>query len=93
MTSLDRARGGDQAALNELFERYYERVRVIVVAGKGEHFSSGGNIKGFLDRYTNPTKIAPEADKLAMNSPSPLPADADGKYPVPQPGKVVDREY
>ena len=26
-----------------------ERVRIIVVAGKGEHFSSGGNIKGFLE--------------------------------------------
>lgn len=26
-----------------------DRVRIIVVAGKGEHFSSGGNIKGFLE--------------------------------------------
>jgi predicted dehydrogenase len=38
-------------------------------------------------------EFAPNVDKLAMDSPSPLPADADGKYPVPQPGKVVDREY
>ncbi len=27
----------------------------------------GGNIKGFLDRYTNPTKIAPEADKRNLD--------------------------
>ena len=26
-----------------------DRVRVIVIGGKGEHFSSGGNIKGFLE--------------------------------------------
>lgn len=26
-----------------------------------------GNIKGFLDRYTNPTKIAPEADKRDLD--------------------------
>jgi len=26
-----------------------------------------GNIKGFLDRYTNPTKIAPEADKRSLD--------------------------
>ncbi|MEX2306343.1 MAG: Gfo/Idh/MocA family oxidoreductase [Pirellulales bacterium] len=38
-------------------------------------------------------EFAPDVDKLAMNSPAPLPADADGRYPVPQPGKVVDREY
>ncbi len=38
-------------------------------------------------------EFAPDVDKLAMNSPAPLQADADGRYPVPQPGKVVDREY
>lgn len=27
----------------------------------------GGNIKGFHDRYTNPTKIAPEADKRLLD--------------------------
>ena len=26
-----------------------------------------GNIKGFHDRYTNPTKIAPEADKRLLD--------------------------
>jgi predicted dehydrogenase len=38
-------------------------------------------------------EFAPDVDKLAMDSASPLTADADGRYPVPQPGKVVDREY
>jgi hypothetical protein len=38
-------------------------------------------------------EFAPGVDQLAMNSPSPLPADSDGKYPVPAPGKTVDREY
>ncbi len=38
-------------------------------------------------------EFAPGVDTLAMDSPSPLPADADGRYPIPQPGKVVDREY
>jgi hypothetical protein len=38
-------------------------------------------------------EFAPDADKLALDSPSPLPADADGRYPIPQPGKTVDREY
>jgi hypothetical protein len=38
-------------------------------------------------------EFAPDVDKLALNSPSPLTADADGRYPVPQPGKITDREY
>jgi len=38
-------------------------------------------------------EFAPDVDTLAMDSPSPLPADADGMYPVPQPGKTVEREY
>jgi predicted dehydrogenase len=38
-------------------------------------------------------EFAPDVDKLAMDSPAPLVADADGKYPVPQPGRVIDREY
>jgi len=38
-------------------------------------------------------EFAPDVDKLTMDSPAPLVADANGKYPVPQPGRVVDREY
>jgi predicted dehydrogenase len=38
-------------------------------------------------------EFAPDVDKLTLDSPAPLVADAEGKYPVPTPGKVVDREY
>ncbi len=38
-------------------------------------------------------EFAPGVDKLTMDSPAPLVADAEGKYPVPQPGRVIDREY
>jgi len=30
---------------------------------------------------------------LTMDSPPPVKAGPDGKYPVPQPGIVTDREY
>jgi hypothetical protein len=32
-------------------------------------------------------------DKLTLDGPAPLIADAKGKYPVPQPGILKDREY
>jgi hypothetical protein len=38
-------------------------------------------------------EFAPNADALTLDSPSPLAADSDGKYPIPQPGRVRNREY
>ncbi len=40
-----------------------------------------------------PHEMAPGLDKLTWNSPAPLPSDAQGRYPVPKPGIVTDREY
>jgi hypothetical protein len=37
-------------------------------------------------------EFAPGLDKLTADSPAPLQAGPDGRYPVPQPGKK-DREY
>jgi len=38
-------------------------------------------------------EYAPDVDKMTMDSPAPLRADKDGKYPKPMPGIVKDREY
>jgi predicted dehydrogenase len=38
-------------------------------------------------------EMAPDVDKFTMDSPAPLVADANGRYPVPQPGIVTAREY
>jgi len=38
-------------------------------------------------------EFAPDLEKLTMDSPAPLKSDAEGKYPVPQPGILKDREY
>jgi len=40
-----------------------------------------------------PHEMAPNVDKLSWDSPAPLVADANGRYPVPQPGIVTDQEY
>ena len=36
-------------------------------------------------------EMAPGLDKFTMDSPAPLIADANGRYPVPQPG--IPEEY
>ncbi len=38
-------------------------------------------------------EFAPNVDRLTLDGPSPLPAGPDGKYPVPLPGLITDREY
>jgi predicted dehydrogenase len=38
-------------------------------------------------------EFAPDADKLTFDSPAPVQADANGFYPVPEPGKKTKREY
>jgi hypothetical protein len=38
-------------------------------------------------------EYAPNVDKLTLDGPAPLMPDANGMYPVPQPGIVKDREY
>ncbi|HEX40586.1 MAG TPA: Gfo/Idh/MocA family oxidoreductase [Phycisphaerales bacterium] len=38
-------------------------------------------------------EMAPGLDQITMDSPAPLVADAQGRYPVPQPGIVKNREY
>ncbi len=45
------------------------------------------------DLLASDQEYAPGADKFTMDSPAPVQADAEGKYPVPMPGIITDREY
>ncbi len=38
-------------------------------------------------------EFAPTVDQLVLDGPAPIQADSEGKYPVPQPGIITDREY
>ena len=38
-------------------------------------------------------EFAPDIDKLTLDSPSPLQADSEGRYPIPLPGLEKTREY
>jgi hypothetical protein len=47
-----------------------------------------------LDALLNSEAVyAPGVDKFTMDSPPPLASDADGKYPIPEPGLIGDSEY
>jgi predicted dehydrogenase len=38
-------------------------------------------------------EYSPNTDQLTMDSPSPLAADAEGRYPIPEPGVKKNREF
>jgi predicted dehydrogenase len=52
-----------------------------------------GQVVTWEEALNHPHEFAPGLDKLSMDSPAPLPAGPDGKYPLPQPGITAQREY
>jgi predicted dehydrogenase len=64
-----------------------------LVTCMGRMAAHTGQVVTFDQMLNHDHEFAPDVDKLAMDSPAPLLAGPDGKYPVPQPGIVTKREY
>ena len=64
-----------------------------LVSSMGRMAAHTGRVVTYDEMLNCPHEFAPDVDKLAMDSPAPLQLDANGKYPVPQPGIVTQREY
>jgi hypothetical protein len=68
-------------------------VEASLVTSMGRMAAHTGRIITFDEMLNCKHEFAPGLDKLTMDGPAPLVADAKGRYPVPQPGMVTDREY
>jgi predicted dehydrogenase len=64
-----------------------------LVTSMGRMAAHTGQEITFEDILNGEHEFAPDVDKLTINSPAPLVADKDGKYPVPMPGITRKREY
>jgi predicted dehydrogenase len=64
-----------------------------VVTSMGRMAAHTGQVITYEEMLNCEHEFAPDIDKLTLDSESPLQADENGKYPVPQPGLVVHREY
>ena len=64
-----------------------------LVASMGRMAAHTGRIVTYEQILNCPHEFAPEVDKLTPDGPAPLQAGPDGRYPVPQPGILTDREY
>ncbi len=68
-------------------------VEASLVTSMGRMAAHTGRIVTYEQILNCKHEFAPDVDKLTMDGPAPLVADAKGKYPVPQPGIVTNREY
>ena len=68
-------------------------VQASLVTSLGRMAAHTGQEITYDDMLNCDHEMAPGLDKLTMDSPAPLQAGPDGKYPVPQPGILKDREY
>jgi predicted dehydrogenase len=68
-------------------------VKASLVSSLGRMAAHTGQEVTYDEILNSDHEFAPEVDKLTMNSPAPLKAGSDGKYPVPMPGVTKQREY
>ena len=68
-------------------------VQASVVTSMGRMAAHTGQIISYDEMLHCEHEFAPGIESLVLGGASPLPADANGKYPVPAPGIITDREY
>lgn len=64
-----------------------------LVTAMGRMAAHTGRIVTYDEMLNSENDFAPNVDQLTLDGPSPLVADAEGKYPVPMPGIKTDTEY
>ncbi|MGL4463471.1 MAG: gfo/Idh/MocA family oxidoreductase, partial [Planctomycetia bacterium] len=64
-----------------------------LVTSMGRMAAHTGRVVTYDEMLNCEHEFAPTVDKLSLETPAPLVADASGKYPIPQPGIKTKREY
>lgn len=78
---------------DEPYNEVERGVRASLVTSMGRFAAHTGQEVTYEDYLTNKMEFAPDVDKLTFDSAAPVLADANGKYPIPEPGIKRDREY
>tara|TARA_B100000929_G_scaffold284357_1_gene266536 strand:- start:356 stop:1771 length:1416 start_codon:yes stop_codon:yes gene_type:complete len=68
-------------------------IKASVVTAMGRYATHTGQETTYDQVLNHDHDLSPNSDQLTMDSPAPLQMNPDGKYPVPQPGIIKDREY
>ena len=78
---------------NEPYNEVERGVQASVVTSMGRMAAHTGVEITYKQMLNCEHEFAPGIENMTYNSPAPVLADKDGKYPVPQPGIITDREY
>jgi predicted dehydrogenase len=78
---------------NKPYNELERGVAASVVTSMGRMAAHTGNAITYDQFVNNPHEFAPNFDRLTLDGPAPLLANAEGRYPVPIPGVNRDREY
>lgn len=82
------------AIRNDLPYNEVERgVMASAVTAMGRMAAHTGQLVTMDDLMECDHEFAPNVDRLRIDGPAPLQADENGKYPVPMPGIITNREY
>lgn len=75
------------------FNEVKHGVEASLVTSMGRMAAHTGQEITYEDMLNCEHEMAPGLDQLTMDSPAPLQAGPDGRYPVPMPGRNKNREY
>jgi predicted dehydrogenase len=78
---------------NKPYNEVERGVKGSLVTSMGRMSAHTGQEVQYDDILNSDHEFAPGLDKLTKDSPAPLQPDANGKYPIPQPGIKRNREY
>ncbi len=68
-------------------------VQASLVTSMGRMAAHTGQEISYDEMLNHHVELAPDIAKLTPDGPAPVMADSDGRYPVPQPGILTDKEY
>jgi predicted dehydrogenase len=83
----------DAIVNNKPYNEVKRGAEASLVTAMGRHAAHTGQEITFDQMLNHEHEFAPNVDKLTLDGPAPLAKLANGKYPVPQPGIIKNREY
>lgn len=75
------------------FNEVKHGVEASLVSSMGRAAAHTGSEITFQEMLNSEHEFAPNVDKMTVNGPAPVMSDANGRYPVPEPGRKGKREY
>jgi hypothetical protein len=83
----------DAIRTNKRYNEARRGAEASLVTSMGRMAAHTGQLVTYEQMLNCPHEMAPDVDKFTADYEAPIRADANGKYPWPQPGIIKDREY